>query len=57
MSIRVQLSWFNRFQFGDYHVKDAARSDPSHTDENDSIFEKMEKGRHINTIESTKIED
>lgn len=57
MSIRVQLSWFNRFQFGDYHVKDAAQSDRSHTDENDSIFEKMEKGRHINTIESTKIED
>ena len=49
VSIRVAQSWFKRFQFGNFDIKDAPRSGRPITGKIDEIMNKVEQDRHISS--------
>jgi len=49
VSVRVTQSWFKRFQFGNFDVKDASRSGRPITRKVDENMEKVEQNWHINS--------
>jgi len=49
VSIRVAQSWFKHFQFGNFDVKDASRSERPINEKVDKIMEKVEQDRHISS--------
>jgi len=54
VSVCVAQSWFKRFQFGNFDVKDAPHSGRLITEKVDEIMEKVEQDRHISSYDIGK---